>query len=118
MIFTNDIQLYKKLFIEKDGHLGYETPQENLERFKAAGYIIEKHFGMERTWMQSNSVFEKFGKLHGWKGLLGRVGNLTSKNTLTNYLHSLLVRIADTTLGRFFSRDKSRIIISVLKYAE
>ena len=118
LLKSEDIQLYKKLFIEKDGHLGYETPGENMKRFKAAGYVVEKHFGMERTWMQSNSVFEKFSQLHGWKGLLGRVGNLTSKSTFTNYLHSLLVRITDATVGRFISTDKSRIIISVLKSAE
>jgi SAM-dependent methyltransferase len=107
-------QRYKELFLDKDGHFGYETPSENAQRFIEHGFKIQKHFGMERTWVQSNSVFEKLRHLPGFLGSLGALGYLSAKNNILTYFHILFVRIIDVTIGRFFDLDKSRIIVSVL----
>lgn len=112
---NKNIDLYSKLFLEKDGHLGYETPDVNKNRFEQHGFRIIKHFGMERTWIQSLSVYEKYRHLSGWEAWIGKVGYIWSKFRVTTLINILFVRIIDETIGRLFSFDKSRILISVLE---
>ena len=54
--------LYDKLFIEGDGHLGYQWPQENIDAFRAAGFRVLEHRGMEKSWLQSPSVYNKLAQ--------------------------------------------------------
>lgn len=110
-----NIALYNRLFLEKDGHLGYETPKINKERFQSYGFEVLEHFGMERTWIQSLSVYEKYRHLTGWPRLIGQLCYSFSKLKITTFAHIFLVRIIDETIGRLFSINKSRIIISVLQ---
>lgn len=112
---SKDILMYNRLFLEGDGHLGYETPEANKIRFLQHGFSVLKHFGMERTWVQSLSVFEKFSQLPGWIGWIGVVGHIVSKSRFTVIIHTIIVRIIDETIGRLFSIKKSRILISILK---
>lgn len=51
--------IYKQLFIEGDGHCGYQWPSENLSLFKAAGFRVLEHRGLEKTWIQGSSVYKK-----------------------------------------------------------
>ncbi len=46
-----DIALYKTLFINGDGHLGYQTPSENLKIYKQVGFQVLKQQGLEKTWL-------------------------------------------------------------------
>lgn len=112
---NHDPLLYKQLFLDKDAHLGYETPGENRLRFERAGYTISKHFGMERTVFQSNSVYVKFKNLKGIMGIIGRIGNFASKFKILNFVNIFWVRVIDTSFGKFLPLRKSRIIISVVK---
>jgi len=115
IIKKNNPARYQALFLDGDGHLGYETPAENFERFRKHELEVIKHFGMERTWFQSNSVFDK---LSGEKGFIGFAGSILKRLTsgkVLGYTSILMVRFVDVTLGRFYSLKKSRIIISVLK---
>lgn len=107
-----DLALYNQLFIDKDGHLGYETPLQNKRRFEAQGFSVVQHFGMERSWIQSQSVYEKFSHLPGLLGLIGKIGNLSARSSLLTYLHIGFVRIIDLSIGRLFNLKKSRIILS------
>lgn len=109
-------QKYQELFLDKDGHLGYETPMQNRERFIEHGFEVKKHFGMERTCLQSNSVYEKFSQLAGWKGRVAEIGNFFGKYRSLNLLNVFMVRLVDETIGRIFNEKKSRIIISVLEH--
>jgi SAM-dependent methyltransferase len=102
---------YQELFLDGDGHFGYETPEENKNRFLNHGFSVVKHFGMERTWIQSNSVFEKLSHLKGFTGFIGRVGNRISSGSILSYIFTFFVRLIDETFGRFFSNKKARIII-------
>jgi SAM-dependent methyltransferase len=106
---------YKELFLDGDGHFGYETPNVNKDRFIKHGFEIVKHFGMERTWAQSNSVFEKMQNLKGFKGAIGKLGNFLTTGKLIGYLSIFIIRLVDQSFGRLFKIDKARIIISVLK---
>lgn len=114
LLKKTDIARYNQLFLEGDGHFGYETPIENKARFIKAGFKIQKHFGMERTWLQSNSVFEKLRHLDGFAGMVGKIGYALSIGRLKGYIHTFFVRATDETIGRLFPLSKSRIIISVL----
>lgn len=109
-----DRELYKKLFLDGDGHFGYETPEKNRQEFIETGFKVVKHFGMERTWIQSNSVYEKIRSLKGVVGLVGRIGYSATKLKVVNYVYIFFVRIIDETIGRLYSISKSRIILSVL----
>lgn len=108
-----NIQLYKKMFLEKDGHLGYESPLENKMRFERNGFIVTKHFGMERTWLQSNSVYIKLAFLDGFLGLIGRVGKFFSSGKVFERISIVMVRIWDETFGRLWPLSSARIIITI-----
>lgn len=107
---------YKELFIDKDGHLGYETPEENKAKFIENRFELIKHFGMERTWFQSHSVYEKFSHSSGCKGWIGKMGKVLGRYRSLNLINIFFVRLIDETLGRLFNEKKSRIIISVLEH--
>jgi SAM-dependent methyltransferase len=113
LLKKKDNALYNKLFLEGDGHFGYETPAVNKKRFMAYDFILKKHFGMERSALQSNSVYEKYRHLNGILGLTGRVGFFLTSGKLFNYASILFIRLFDETLGRLWPISKSRIIITV-----
>jgi len=115
LIKKNDINRYNELFLDGDGHFGYETPIENKARFIKAGYKVITHFGMERTCLQSNSVFEKLRHLNGFAGFVGKLGYAISAGRIKGYLYTFFVRLTDETWGRLLGISKSRIIISVLQ---
>ncbi len=107
--------LYKKLFLDIDGHLGYETPNDNRKRFIKHGFIVLKHFGMERTFLQSNSVFEKFRHLRGLKGVIGKIGYFFTSGFVLQKVSIFVLRFIDVSFGKFINVNKSRILLSVLK---
>lgn len=112
-LMTSYPKQYRELFLEKDGHLGYHSPIENAELFSSAGFVLEKHFGMERTPVQSQSVYRKLATLAGIYGVLGRLGSLTTRNRFATYMHIAMVRIVDATFGRLFPLSHSRILMTV-----
>jgi len=105
--------LYNNLFLNRDGHLGYETLNENAVRFKKFGYTVKKHFGMERTWIVSNSALEKLRNLNGLVGIYSSVLFRITNLRLFSYLYVLFVRLWDETFGRLWDENKSRIVITV-----
>lgn len=110
-----DIHAYNSLFLDKDYHIGYETLEENWRKFIRAGYTVIKHFGMERTFFQSGSVYAKLSTRRGGYGLFSRVMRTLSSMTPLNYFYMSFLRIVDETVGRFWSAQKSRIILSVIQ---
>ena len=105
---------YQELFLDGDGHFGYETPEENKNRFLNHGFSVVKHFGMERTFFQSNSVFEKLRRLNGLNGMIGKIGYFLTTGRFLGYLSIIFIRFIDSTFGRIFRISKSRIILTVL----
>lgn len=106
-----DRALYERLFIVGDGHLGYQSPVENLEIFEEAGFRVVTHKGMEKTWLQSPSVYTKmaqFGKLSrrfGWTQILGR--------SPLFYPYTGLMRLVDTFVCPWLPKGWARVDLVV-----
>jgi hypothetical protein len=107
-----NLQLYKKLFIDGDGYLGYQTPDDNLKTYHHAGFKILKHQGLEKTWFQSPSAYEKLARfgttgksLLTWAGGLGRQPFF--------YPYTCFMRLMDTWVCPRLPDRWSRIAIAV-----
>lgn len=101
-----NMALYKKLFIDGDGHLGYEYPEENIGAFEKNGFKVERHQGMEKTWLQSPSVYAKLVEFNNSRFLaflnsLGRAPWF--------YPYTALVRIMDAIVCPFLPARWARI---------
>jgi SAM-dependent methyltransferase len=107
-----DPVLYQRLFIENDGHLGYQTPDENRELFEKCGFSVLEHCGLERTWIQSPSVYEKLRHWDGWMRWLAEIGFRLGKPPWFQG-YTALTRIVDRTVGRVFPTNWARVVISV-----
>ena len=109
---NNNRPLYNKLFIEGDGHLGYQRPQENLATFEEAGFRVIEHRGMEKTWLQSPSAYTKlaqFGtaghRLLAWGSRLGQQPFF--------YPYTALMRVVDTLICPWLPVGWARIELVV-----
>lgn len=109
-------QLYTHFFIEGDGHLGYQSADDNLSLFRQAGFEVLMAQGFEKTWLQSPSVYDKlarFGTPAGprlaWAAALGRAPFF--------YFYTACVRILDVLLCPFLPNGWSRIAIAVCRKA-
>lgn len=105
--------LYSEVFLNGDGHVGYETLEENEESLKQSGFRLLEHLPMERTPVLSPSVFEKFSRWPGigrrfWKALY----RMQSKR-IPLYGYSALIRASDRTWGRMLPRSWARTSIIV-----
>jgi hypothetical protein len=117
LLKRDDIKKYEELFLEGDFHIGYETLEENKEKFERNQFKVLKHFGLERTFFQSTSVYYKLGTLNTWYGKFSKVMCRINSTRLTEYFNILTMRILDVTIGRFINPKKSRIAISVIQKA-
>lgn len=107
-----DFQLYKKLFIDGDGHLGYQTTVDNLKAYKQAGFKILKHQGFEKTWFQSPSAYDKLARFGtSGKSLLVWAAGLGRQPFF--YPYTALMRLVDTLLCPLLPDRWSRIAMAV-----
>lgn len=108
----NNSLLYQKLFIEGDGHLGYQRPVENLAIFEDAGFRVVEHHGMEKTWLQSPSAYTKLAQF-GTKGgcLLTWASRLGQQPFF--YFYTALMRLIDTLICPWLPADWARIDLVV-----
>ncbi|HRI63800.1 MAG TPA: methyltransferase domain-containing protein [Polyangium sp.] len=103
-----DRRLYDKLFIEGDGHFGYERPRDNLETFESLGFRIVDHSGKEKTFVQSPAVFTKLAQFGGMSGqVFQRARGLGHKPWF--YAYTALVRIVDEMVCPFLDESWARI---------
>ncbi len=104
--------LYHRLFIEGDGHLGYQRPAENLAAFRAAGFRIIDHDGIEKTWLVSPSAITKlaqFGSFgHRIFACLSRLGQRP-----LFYPYTALVRSIDALICPWLPADWARVDLVV-----
>lgn len=111
----DDLERYEELFKRGDYHIGYETIEENYSRFKQAHFNVLRHFGLERTFFQSRSVYIKLSEMNTLYGNYAKFLNWMMSKRIMEYLNILLVRLIDETFGRFWNKSKSRIVLSVLE---
>jgi SAM-dependent methyltransferase len=104
--------LYRRLFIDGDGHFGYESPEANRAAFEGAGLRVLQHVGMEKTPLQSASVFSKLAEFGGRARQAFRLGKALGERPLF-YPYTALVRAVDTLAAPMLPDRWSRIMLSV-----
>ncbi|RUQ38283.1 MAG: class I SAM-dependent methyltransferase [Candidatus Competibacteraceae bacterium] len=98
--------LYRKLFIEGDGHFGYQWPAENIALFKTAGFQILEHRGLDKTWIQAPSTYSKLAQFAGG-GYLKPLAALGS--TRGFYVWTGFMRLVDTLICPWLPERWARI---------
>ncbi len=107
-----DPERYQALFLDGDGHLGYETVDANLEHFTTAGFRIVREDYHETTPVLGNSVWQKLAQ---WPGISGRIAKLAAAMTNGPGRLPYLVGLAaiDSTVGRLMPRRHARCMTIV-----
>jgi SAM-dependent methyltransferase len=100
--------LYDKLFIEGDGHLGYERPTDNIATFEAAGFRIIDHQGKEKTIFQSPAAYTKLAEFDGPGRKLFQVAKELGKSPWF-YPYTAFMRVVDELVGPLLSDEWARI---------
>jgi len=111
---NNNRALYNKLFIEGDGHFGYELPLENLVTFEEAGFQVLAHQGMEKTWLQSPSAYTELAQFETAGNRLLAWGARLGQQPLF-YPYTVLMRLIDTLICPWLPVDWARIDLVVCK---
>ncbi len=107
-----DPALYEREFLELDGHVGYETPAKNVEQFERAGFEVVECNGLEKTFLQSPSTYQKLASYGGAGGrLLARVHGLITGRLF--YPYTLLVRATDALFGPWLPAAWARVNLVV-----
>lgn len=108
----NNRPLYNKLFIEGDGHFGYQLPEDNRALFEEAGFFVIEHRGNEKTWLQSPSAYTKLAQFGTpGKRLLVWAARLGQKPFF--YPYTALMRLIDTLICPWLPMDWARIDLIV-----
>ena len=113
----SDPARYKTLFIDGDGHLGYERPRDNLATFRKAGFRSIVRRGMEKTWLQSPAAYMKLLQFGGGRNALLRLGTLFARAPWF-YPYTGMMRMIDSTVCRILPEDWARIELVVCERAE
>lgn len=105
--------MYSAQFIDGDGHVGYETIGDNIYKFEAAGFKVIKNSGLERTPIQSPSIYQKlqYFSIDSNKSIF-RYLTIFGKSPYF-YPYSLLIRIVDAFIGPLLPLSWSRIHLLV-----
>lgn len=111
-------ELYRKGFIEHDGHFGLETASAALKRFSRHGFLIQRHHAMNRTPLQHLPVwgwFADYGRDYPALRLLTKLGAWISESRAANRAYTGGVQLFDDTLGRLFPKDWARLLMVALE---
>lgn len=106
--------LYRRLFIEGDGHLGYQQSMDNLSIFKNAGFREVKHQGIEKTWLQSPAAYAKLAQFGTRPLLLGKLVHLLQSPPVS-YLYTALLRLTDSLFSYWLPKAWARIDLVVFE---
>jgi SAM-dependent methyltransferase len=92
---SKDSARYQQLFVEQDGHVGYQSLAANVELISSADLCVETEEGLEKTWLQGASVYEKLAMFPG-----GKILKLLSatKSGWLFYFWTSLIRLVDALL--------------------
>jgi SAM-dependent methyltransferase len=104
-------EFYKKAFLEIDGHFGYQLPDKNIDLISRNAFKVLYIFGMEKTFLQSPSVYTKLSRLPAFNGKFYKIINSITLLTLKPYLAFL--RLIDTAVRKILPDEWSRIFLIV-----
>ena len=97
--------------IDREGHLGWQTPAENRAAFESAGFQVVEQRGHEKT-LISPFMYDKVRHWGGGLRALIAVGDRLRKKPWSQ-LYNDLVRAFDETVGRALHESWSRVLVSV-----
>ena len=106
-------QLYDAEFIVRDGHLGYQRPAENIDIFEREGFRVVEQLGLERTPLQSTSVYSKMRKWPQPFSIAGSLLNRIDRSRVSYFGYIALLRGLDETIGRLLPERWSRMALTV-----
>lgn len=103
-----DRSLYDKLFIDGDGHLGYERSKDNVSAFESAGFRVIDQRGKEKTFLQSPGVYIKLAKFGGQTQTLFDAAQKLGR-TPWFYPYTALLRMVDEMVCPLLDDSWARI---------
>lgn len=107
--------LYRRCFVEHDGHLGLEPVSVNRTRFAAHGFAEVKGLGLNRT-AQHLPVccwIAPYQAVSRWAGRITRAAEFLRQNSMLARAFTGAIHVWDLTLGRLFPEDWSRLYLGV-----
>lgn len=107
-----DPQRYSQLFLEGDGHVGYQLPLKNMEIFKASGFDVASHEGFEKTFFQSPAAYEKLSRFASFLKPLFVLGSKLGAQPFF-YLYTLFIRLLDCIVCPWLPSDWARMDLIV-----
>lgn len=110
-----DPALYREILIDREGHLGWQTPAENREIFERCGFRLLENGGHEKLLIEA-AMYDKVRHWGGWLKALAELG-YRFKPAPQLYFYNGLVRVLDATLGRLLPTSWSRVLVSVCERA-
>lgn len=105
---------YQRLFVECDGHFGYQSPEDNLTIFRSAGFQVLDHKGLEKTWVQSASTYSKLIQFSRVAKLLMAWTKIFEQPPWF-YMHIAMMRLIDAAICPFLPKGSARVDIVVLE---
>lgn len=105
---------YQKLFLDNDGHVGYESFARNIEYFRDAGFEVEKSIGIEKTPFLATSALSKFAE---WETRYGKGFQLVRFLNFRPWslAYAVYLRALDVFFGRFLPNDWARVAVAVCR---
>jgi SAM-dependent methyltransferase len=107
-----DAATYHRLFLDGDGHVGYESPEANRAVFEAAGLSVLEHRGLEKTPLQPASVYDKLAGFGGRLAPVFGLGRALGRPPLF-YPYTGLLRLLDTAVAPMLPERWARIALIV-----
>jgi hypothetical protein len=106
-----DPRLYREILIEREGHLGWQTPEENTRAFREGGFRRLSERGKEKL-LIGPSMYDKVQHWGGGLASLSRLG-LRFRGGRVFHLYNAATRVFDETLGRWLPHSWSRVVLAV-----
>jgi SAM-dependent methyltransferase len=106
-----DSDLYREVLIEREGHEGWQTPEENRALFEQHGFQVLEHRGKEKL-LISPAMYDKVREFGGWMRPFAELG-YRFKSAPLFYAYNGAVRVLDETLGAVLPTAWSRVMVSV-----
>jgi SAM-dependent methyltransferase len=105
--------LYRRCFIDHDGHVGLESVSRNRESMRAHGFVEVRGIGLNRT-IQHLPVYSwmaPYGSINTWISLASRAfGRIEAVKPL-NRAFMAGVHLWDLSIGRLFPTEWSRLYL-------
>ena len=105
-----DLKLYKKFFLEIDRHIGYQTVSSNSELILKNNFTIKKNIGLQKTFFQEPSVYEKLLNWNEFNLILKILSRINKSFLLKPYL--LILRVIDV-FSFFIPISWSRVCLTI-----